>query len=268
MSKPETFFPQWVMDDSSVQNQAWPSTHWSVVTNAGHGGSVEKREALEALIVRYLPVLKWHLLVRRHISRAQIDDLLQEFVLSKVLEQEIIQRAEKKRGRFRSFLATAIDRFVLNHLRDQTAQKRHPKLRARIGQAPEPIDPREMPEDAFDMAWARQLLGQAFRKMRKECAKNQRPDIWDVFKCRVVDPSLRQSSASSYAELVKRHRFISPSQATNVLVTANRMFIRVTRGLIAAYEKRESDIDEEIADLFRIVSRARNQRKAGNYHCE
>ena len=252
------------MENLTSLTQTWPSTHWSAVSKAGHAGEAEKRKALTAVVTRYLPVIRWHLHVRRRIKPSEIDDLIQEFFLSKVLEQDLLQRAERERGRFRSFLATALDRFVINRLRDDKALKRKPAKNTCFDYVAERAELGEVAEDAFDIAWARQLLGQSVRKMRKECVTTKRSDIWDVFKSRIVDPTIGCALPVSYSELVRRNGFISPAQASNVLVTANRMFIRIIRDLVATYEKDDENIDQEIADLFRIASRAGNRRRACN----
>jgi hypothetical protein len=78
--------------------------------------------------------------------------------------------------------------------------------------------------------------------------------VWGIFDARVVTPMLEHSEPLSYEQLVARMGFTSPAQASNVLVTAKRMFIRIIRGVIGEYELGDEGIDAEIADLRLLLS--------------
>ncbi len=228
-----------------------------MVRRAGCPEADQRRSALSSLLERYLPVLRFHLMSRGRVPRHQVDDLLQEFLLSKIIESEIIAKADQGRGRFRSFLITAMDRFAMNCLRDQRAVKRQLDRSSSLEAAPDPVDRASSPADQFDLAWARQVLGQAVRRMQLECKRSARADVWQVFRARVLEPTIRGSDPVTYSELVRRFNLESPTKASNILVTANRMFARVLRTVIGTYERDERDINEEIQDLLRILGRSR-----------
>src|SRR4051812_39630804 len=100
----------------------WPTTHWSLVGQAGEGEEIQRAKALETLIKQYLPVLRRHLLVVLRISFKEVDDALQDFMLVKVLQKELITLADQNRGRFRNFLIVTINRFIRNRTRDLDAK--------------------------------------------------------------------------------------------------------------------------------------------------
>jgi RNA polymerase sigma-70 factor (ECF subfamily) len=244
-------------DDSS-------STHWTLVARAGHPSEEVRRAALEALLRRYLGPMRRHLLSRRRVPPDRVDDLLQGFVCSRILEQDLIARADPARGRFRNYLLKALNRYVANELRRERTKARSPRDGELV-----PLDPdadeeagpaaREPgPGGAFDLAWAREVLDEAVTRMRADCHAAVRPDVWGVFEARVVGPALGRHEPVPYAELVERFGFASPAQASNALVTANRMFQRVLRSVIARYELGDAAVEEEIADLRRIFARTRS----------
>ena len=78
--------------------------------------------------------------------------------------------------------------------------------------------------------------------------------MWGLFDCRVVRPMLEGAPAPDYRELVDRFGFPSPVQASNALVTAKRMYVRILRAVIGEYADDEREIDSEIADLHRILA--------------
>jgi len=76
-----------------------------------------------------------------------------------------------------------------------------------------------------------------------------------VFECRLLAPALEGTDPVDYGELVRRFGLQSPSQASNVLVTAKRMYARTLRGVVAEYSGDAAEIEAEIGDLHRILAR-------------
>jgi hypothetical protein len=91
--------------DFAQAPSAFPQTQWSLVERAGQQANPqEQRRALEALLKRYLPALRAHLIEVRRIPSDRADDLLQGFIADKVIEQNLLERAQKERGRLRNFV--------------------------------------------------------------------------------------------------------------------------------------------------------------------
>ncbi|HET6246319.1 MAG TPA: hypothetical protein VFE47_01370 [Tepidisphaeraceae bacterium] len=240
---------------------AFPTTHWSLVARAGAGasGNIDaQRQALVQILNRYIPALRLHLVARKRMDEHRSDDVLQGFLASKIIEQGIIERAEKEKGKFRTFLLTALDRYLVSEVRRDKAAKRGADATSSIGEDADIAQSFGQPDDQFDVAWARQLLAEAIRRTKDEATGSGRADVWGVFDTRVLDPMLHDAQPLAYEELVARFGLTSPSQASNLLVTGKRMFARNLRALVAEYAKEDADIDQEIADLTEILSKARD----------
>src|SRR3954469_24919000 len=145
---------------------AFPSTHWSLVGRAGEVSPERRREALGILLRRYLSALRAHLVVAKRISADAADDLIQGFVADKIIEQNLLAQAEQGRGRFRSFLLTALDHYAVGRFRHETASKRSPAtpLRDIANQLELSADSAE-PSHVFTLVWARQVIDEAKRRM-------------------------------------------------------------------------------------------------------
>ena len=91
--------------------------------------------------------------------------------------------------------------------------------------------------------------------MQQHCHESGRPDLWEVFESRLVRPTLEDSAAPAYGDLVQQCGFASPTQAANALMTAKRMFERSLRAVIGEYAKSKAEIDEEIRELREILGR-------------
>jgi hypothetical protein len=76
-----------------------------------------------------------------------------------------------------------------------------------------------------------------------------------LFEARVLWPALHGSPPVAYGDLVERMKLTSPAQASNLLVTAKRMFAHCLRQIVSEYEFDDALIDQEIADLKRALSR-------------
>jgi hypothetical protein len=122
--------------------------------------------------------------------------------------------------------------------------------------SPDHANPARPLGDAFDEIWARQVLSDAVELMQAECTASGRPHIWGVFQGLVLTPILEGNEPVAYAEVVANYGFESPSEAYNVLATAKRMYARMIRAVVGAYERTDADIDSEIADLYRVLSRS------------
>jgi RNA polymerase sigma-70 factor (ECF subfamily) len=234
-------------------NWSFPPTQWSLVGRAGADDSSVRRQALEALLVRYLPALRAYLVLKKRLDPERADDLVQGFITSKVLEQGLFARADPHRGKFRVLLITALNNFVIDDYRRRGAP---PTFSLSDTDAPQATEGGESPPDVFDVAWARELLAEVLRRMRHECTEGGREDLWGVFECRVLEPTLEGAPVLPYEQLVERFGFRSPSQAANALVTAKRLFARTLRAVVSEYAGDEAAVEEEIRDLQQILARS------------
>jgi len=238
--------------------KGFPLTRWSLVARAAEVNPEVKREALGQLLGRYVPALKAHLVHHKGLPLEKAEDLVQEFVTDKILEKDLITRADKQLGKLRTFLLTALDRFVKNQLRDEHAKKRSPGNGAMVAfdERYDGLPIGQRPSEAFDVAWARSVISEALRQMRLECERSGRTELWGMFQCRVVGPILEGAPPVDYAQLVRRFGFRSPSQASNALTTAKRMYARALRAAVGQYARDEQEIEAEIEDLKQILARS------------
>lgn len=240
-------------DDNSGP-QRFPTTHWSLVAQAVGPEAGARPVGLD----RYLPPLRAHLVYRKGIAPDRADDLLQEFIARKVLQNDLIAQADQQQGKFRTFLLTALDRFAINWRRDERAKKRSPAEGRMVEVDEEAVCARREPgpSEVYDTAWARQTILQALKRMREECEEGGRIDLWEVFQCRIVAPILDGAEPVDYRQLVQRFALQSPQQAANLLATAKRMYVRALRAVVHDYTQSERELENEIAELREVLCRA------------
>lgn len=242
----------------TIAGQTFPTTQWSLVLSAGHGVSpAQQRQALAALLRLYMPALRASLRSRR-IAEDCADDLLQGFVADSVIQGGLIARADRGRGHFRALLLTALRNYVAKQARRDRALVRSPgRLKLiRWEDSAATVPAATGSADGFDVAWARETLSEALRRMSDECYAIARPDVWGVFRGRLLDPATDGSHPVPYEVLMSQHSFKSVKQAFNVLVTAKRTFDRTLRSVISEYAQSDEEIEDEIRSLKEILSNA------------
>jgi DNA-directed RNA polymerase specialized sigma24 family protein len=236
--------------------QLFPTTHWSLVARAGEDPSASQRDALGDLLKRYLPAFRTYVMTKYRLNRDRADDLVSSFVASRVVEKNLIGKAEVGRGKFRNFLMTALERYLIDQFREESAQKRGgDRVGEDIGDHADRLgDGEGDPAAEFDAGWARQVVRQAVDRMRDATAQT-RPDLWGVFQDRVIGPAFDGEAPTAYDELIQRFGFKDEGQAANALQTAKRIFSRILRGVVAEYAMTADEVDEEVGVLLKALGK-------------
>jgi RNA polymerase sigma factor (sigma-70 family) len=167
---------------------AFPTTHWSVVRIAAGQASEEAGVAMEALCRQYwFPI--YGFIRRQGRSHHEAEDLTQEFI-ARLLDRDLIGRAQPERGRFRTFLLTALRNFLTNEWqRSQTARSggNRSTVAAMLDLASaderfvrEPIDAELTPEAAFDRAWALNVIERGLASLREHYASSGQRALFDA----------------------------------------------------------------------------------------
>lgn len=228
------------------------------MARASAEGDSRAREALDGLLRRYLPPMRAYLVLDRKLDGQLVDDLLQGFVASRVLEQNLFARADAARGRFRNLLLSSLKRYAIDELRRRSTQKRGAgqvvSLDASAIDAPADDEPDV--SAIFEIELARQIVTTTLARMQADCAAKDSDSTWELFRVQVVDPTLNGTERVPYAQLVDRLGFESPSQAANALSTAKRMFRRHLADVLLEYQFDAKDLEQDVGELMQILSRA------------
>jgi hypothetical protein len=108
----------------------------------------------------------------------------------------------------------------------------------------------------FDIAWARSVLLETLKRMKRQCLESGRADVFGVFESRIMKPLFEQTEPMPYDQLIRQFDLQSPTQASNLLITAKRMFGRILRSVIAEYAHDDAEVEQEIQDLKAVLFQA------------
>lgn len=156
-------------------------------------------------------------------------DLAQEFVATVVLERGLIGQADPERGRFRTFVKSAVRNFLVDQHRRATTQRRMPSGKVVISGGLEEVEPSptDDPEKAFDRQWAVTLLSVAMERLEAECMAGGMKAHWEAFRDVVINPTLRMTTGAPLAEVAVRLSAGSPERVSSMVQTVRRKFRRI-----------------------------------------
>lgn len=221
------------------------------------GGQVVEPQAAAAL--EQLCRTYWYPLYacvrRRGYPPQDAQDLTQGFFAA-LLAGNYLARADRERGRFRTFLLTAFDNYLHNEHDRATALKRGGGREivsweehiAEGRYAQEPAGGLS-PEQIYEKRWAATLLERVLARLREESLHAGRLELFDQLK-----PHLwGEDEATPYAQLVTR--FDLTVSAIKVTVhRLRRRYREVLRDEIAQTVADPAEVDGEIQHLFRVMS--------------
>ncbi len=230
------------------------TTRWTMVLAAGRRSSPAAARALEDLCRAYWYPLYAYVRRRGH-AKADAEDLTQAF-FARLLEKDFLRSAAREKGRFRTFMLVAFQRFCANEWDRARAQKRgggQVVLSLNIDTAErryhaEPAD--ELSADRiFERRWALTLIEQAMARLRREYEAAGKGRDFDQLKAFLT----ADGDAIPYAELAGK---LGQSEGT-LRVAVHRLrkrFREVFRLEIAQTVSRPEDIDGELRHLLAALS--------------
>ena len=229
------------------------TTRWSLVLRTRDGGG-EARQALEQLCRAYRPPVL--AMVRRHApTREQAEDLTQAF-FAKFLELGSYAVADPGRGRFRTFLMTAVSRFLSNSSAHAHAAKRDVRTAMSLDDAGPGFEPSapddESPEREFERAWALTVLSRALQRLELEAANAGKRALFEALREFLVESPTTTDYAAAGAALGMR--------ANTVAVAVHRLRSRLRellRDELADTVAAEDEVDDEVRLLRSFLARPR-----------
>ena len=239
---------------AAARGPVFVTTQWSVVLTAGRSDTTRSQAALEKLCRTY-----WYPLYayvrRRGQPPADAEDLTQAF-FARLLERHWVGDADRERGRFRTFLLTAMSRFLADEWDKARAQKRG----GGVAHVPVQLDTAETryghepaddctPEQIYERHWALTLLDTVLQRLRAEYAREGKGELFAGLNSCLVGGRETQP----YAELAGR---LGMNEGA-VKVAVHRLrkrYRKLLREEIAETMAAPEDVDDELRHLFAVLA--------------
>jgi len=224
-----------------------------VVLAAGQQELPQAASALETLCRSY-----WYPLYayvrRRGYGPEDAQDLTQDF-FAQLLRKNYPARADRVKGRFRSFLLHALNQSLIDHRERASALKRgggqvfisldeeSPEERYRLEVADELT-----PEKLFERRWAQTVLDHALARLRSEFVAAGKGETYEVLQA--FEPG--EQCPLSYAEAAARLG-VSESAVKSMIHRLRQRHRELVREEIAHTVPTVAEIDEELRHLVAVL---------------
>jgi len=230
------------------------TTQWSVVLHAGQRVGSEGDRALAALCERYwFPLYAYAR--RRTGNAAEAQDLTQEF-FARLLEKGTLGLASPKRGRFRSFLLTAMKNFLASAHEKARAQKRGGahcplSLDFAAGESRLCLEPSHelTAERLFDRQWTLKLLEVVLQRLEQEATGAGKDRQFALLRDFLAGPHGERTYAAAAAQLGQSEDAVR--QAASRL---RKRYRELLREEVAQTVADPSDIEAELQGLLQSLS--------------
>ncbi len=229
------------------------TTHWSLVLNAGVESDAS-RAAFEELCRIYWPPLFVYLR-SKGMNSEDARDAVQSFFLF-LFEKDVPKKADPERGRFRTFLLTALNNFLSHAYTKAHAAKRGGGA-VHVSLDTESLDVLEgkiatqkhPPEHMFDRQWAIECVREALKTVEREYHERGKEQLFNALKDALVMADGKNDYSTKAAAL-------SMNEGA-VRVAVHRLRKRYGEALKTEVERTVNDpaaVAEELNYLIQVLS--------------
>jgi len=206
------------------------------------------QNALERLCrIYWRPIYSF--ICRRGENPHDAEDLTQAF-FSSLIERETIKKAEREKGKFRTFLLAALTNFLADEWAKQRCLKRGggyqivPLTNLEEDGWREPVSSLD-PETVFDRRWALSLIHQVTSRLSREFAEAGKSQLFEA-----LQPIMAQELIAEQCAAIASATGMSEGAIKVALHRLRRRFGQLLREEVAQTVSTAGEIDDELRHLF------------------
>jgi len=238
--------------------EAFLTTHWSLIENVKQ--HQDKDRALIGLLLKryWKPVYCY--LRRKGYDNEQAKDLTQGFLHEVVLNRNLLERADSSRGRFRYFLQYALNQYLLDEYRKETARKHIPKDKLVSLDINDPpilshLAGKLDAEQSFNYVWKADLLERVFTEVKDRYTKRGMETHWFVFNERLLRPTLEGTAQPSLKKICMQYGIDNESTVSNMLNTVKKLVRSTLKNHIRQTVISGDVAEEELKEIFKFFEK-------------
>jgi RNA polymerase sigma-70 factor (ECF subfamily) len=228
-------------------NKPFPPTPWTLIVDTNLQSSIKNE-----LFSQYWPPLYCYLRRKGH-DNEQAKDLAQGFFLDVILGRQLFHKADRSRGKFRTLLLTAIDRYAIDQYRSQ--QRCQPVQHIPIHDVQIPDAAPDDPQRAFVYTWTAKLLDQTITELQTECCKDGMSVHWELFNLKFLGPIMENTETPSLTNLCQHFGIDDMKTASNMIISVKRRFRQLLKCHIRKLVDSDAEVGDEIDDIIRILAK-------------
>lgn len=237
------------MSEESLPDHAFHPTRWTLVVNS-KGEGREAEQALSDLCSTYWFPL--YAFARRAGWKAEdAEDVVQGF-FAQIVEKDVFDRADRSKGRLRTFLLTAFRRYGKDQMQKINATKRGGKVEKVSFDASEAeswytseVTEGETADAMFDRQWALTVLDKAIAQMEEHARSRDKLAEFELMR-----PFLLEESAGEDFQRIGDELQISENAAKIQIFRLRSRFRETLRAEVRETQLEGDDEEEELLYLL------------------
>ncbi len=228
----------------------FPATQFSAVIAAKSNDPLERQRSLERLLCAYYKPVYKHLRLKWRRTPEDAQDLAHDF-FARAVERGIFAVYDPTKARFRTFVKTCLDNFVLNAVEAVNRVKRGggfemvaadgAAAEREIGLATDDQDP----ETIFDREWSRNLFAMSVDMLEKKLQALDKTRTFEAFKLYDLHDGPERPSYATVAAAIG----VEVTTVTNYLHAARKEL----RAIVLANLRELTANEEEFRDEARAI---------------
>lgn len=238
---------------STVISGRFSTTRWSTVAIASDPASPDAHAALERLCQDYWPPL-FAFALRKSRNPHTAEDITQAF-FARFIERGYLNAADRTRGRFRTFLLTCFEHFLIHDWERNRAAKRgghftllswdehRGALESRSAATESP------PERHYDREWALVIMERALARLQEDFAASGRERNFQV-----LGRFLSAEAAPGEYAAAGEQLGLADRAVKLVVHRMRRRYGRLMRDAVRETVADESDVQDELRYLVELLS--------------
>jgi RNA polymerase sigma factor (sigma-70 family) len=239
---------------SEPASPSFNTTDWSAVLTAGKNEGPTSAAALEELCRKYwYPIYVF--IRRRGANPPEAEDLTQAF-FAYVLEKETLKKVDPHKGKFRTFLLTAVTNFLTNDWDKQHTVKRggQRQIISLEDAAPEERYRQESaesltPEKLFERRWAFTLVQEVLTRLEREYQAAGNAGLFATLESGLTG-EIKSGSYADWAAALG----MNEGAVRVALHRLRRRFGQLLRGEVTQIVASPAEVDDEIRHLFAAIA--------------
>jgi RNA polymerase sigma-70 factor (ECF subfamily) len=247
---------------ASTQEDPFAPTHWSVIVAAGRSGSEPESAAvaLGKLCQTYWMPLYTFVRTRGY-SVHDAQDLTQGF-FAHLIEHEIYARADREKGKFRSFLLASLKNFLADAYSHAHAVKRGGAqdflpLDNERAEAAESLfqthfanEEPNNEDHLFERSWAEALVGTVLERLSAEYESRDKRSLFQQLRIFLTGSA---NPLPTYDQLANKVGLPASTLRSHVTRLRTR-YRELLRAEVRQTVGNEAEVDGELRELFRVLA--------------
>ena len=174
-----------------------------------------------------------------------------------MLNRGLVHKADQSRGRFRSLLLTALNRYLINVKQGEAVRTRIPQNKLVSLEVVEPPELAHLttasnPDEVYHYVWLSALLDQVLSAVQASCEQEGLHIHWQVFHDRVVQPILQGAAPPSLTDVGHKHGIQDEKKVSNMLITVKRRFRSALKEYVRTTVATDQHVPEELAEIMKF----------------